>query len=176
MVPSSRVRFQSCSGLWSEERRGHTHSHHPEPEPLGIRPFCGSRLPVEHSRRHQDAGLLLSPSPFLELSCQLCTQTLQGRSCLPQGPCLGWVYVRHLLVYQQKTELYWTQWRLWLDGVSGKCCLCPLSSSESSWELWVVPHPLIALSFSTDRNADVMKLSPSEKMGMLQSAALRASP
>lgn len=42
--------------------------------------------------------------------------------------------------------------------------------------LRAVPHPLIALSFSTDRNANVMKLSPSEKTGMLQSAALRASP
>lgn len=71
-------------------------------------PFCGSRLPVEHSRCHKDAGLLLNPSPFLELSGKLYPDT--ARMGLPaSGPCLGWVYVSHLLVYWPSTELYWTQ-------------------------------------------------------------------
>lgn len=93
-VQSSKVRFlsmfQRYSGLLSEEHRGEPHAHHPESDLPRIRlsPFCGSRLSVEHSRCQKNAGLLLNPSPFLELSSKLYPDTARMAlpACLPQGP------------------------------------------------------------------------------------------
>lgn len=90
-------------------------------------------LPVEHSRCHKDAGLLLRPSPFLELSGKLYPDT--ARTGLPaSGPCLGWVYVSHLRLLAEYRAVLDTKLgtvEILIEVASVRWYLRLLSSSES---------------------------------------------